>query len=140
LTLPPSVKLVCADFHKLPFCDGVFDLVVSAFVLRSVEDLHAFLGEIHRVLTRNGKAALLCLTRPKNLLIKCVYLRYLWFYVPVMGRLISGHAEAYRFLSESIGTFQDSKRTADMMKHAGFSRVERHEFSLGIATLIMGQK
>lgn len=62
--LPCAVELVRADFHDLPFNEESFDLIVSAFTLRSVKDMNRFLCEVHRMLTPRGKAAFLCLTRP----------------------------------------------------------------------------
>ena len=138
--LPPEVELVNADFHDLPFPPESFDLVVSAFTLRSVKDMPRFLAEVHRILTAGGKAAFLCLTRPKNRLWKLLYGPYLNFYVPLAGRLFSGSRGAYQFLSQSIQTFQEPEKTAAMMHEAGFGSVEIHPFTFGCATLLVGHK
>ncbi|MBI3313958.1 MAG: ubiquinone/menaquinone biosynthesis methyltransferase [Candidatus Omnitrophica bacterium] len=138
--LPASVELVNADFHNLPFEDRGFDLVISAFTLRSVKEMPHFLAEVYRILKPEGKAGFLCLTRPKSIFWKILYYPYLNFYLPVVGRLLSGNWNAYRFLSESIQTFQDPSQTKTMMADAGFRDVRIHAFTFGAATLILGKK
>ena len=139
-TLPDQVECVLGDFHNLPFEKESFDLVISAFTLRSVKDMPKFTQEVFGILTENGKAAFLCLTRPRSLFLKALYYPYLKFYLPLVGWFFSGHAKAYRFLSESIQTFQSPELTAQMMREAGFRKVEIHRFTFGAATLIVGKK
>lgn len=134
------VEFVRGDFHHLPFQGDRFDLILSAFTLRSVKDMPRFLSEAYRVLKPNGKAAFLCLTRPRNLLMRLLYYPYLNFYLPTVGRFISGDREAYQFLSQSIRHFQKPEETAAMMTTAGFRGVEIIPYSFGIATLIVGEK
>lgn len=138
--LPASARFVSADFHYLPFAGESFDLVVSSFTLRSVKDMNLFLKEVYRILALGGKAAFLCLTRPRNILMKSVYYPYLKFYLPCMGQLISGHDKAYRFLSESIQSFQNPEVTAGMMREAGFASLKTVSLTLGAATLLLGSK
>lgn len=136
----PRAELVSADFLALPFSQRTFDVVISAFTLRSVKNMPLFLSEIFRVLRPKGRTALLCLTRPTNPFWKILYYPYLKFYLPLIGGLFSGNKEAYEFLSSSIMTFQDPEKTAAMMKEAGFSQVKLTYFSMGMATLLTGTK
>ena len=53
------VEIVSASAEALPFPDESFDAAVSAFVLCSVENPAAVLGEIRRVLRPDGKLVLL---------------------------------------------------------------------------------
>ncbi len=138
--LPSEVRLVSADFHRLPFQPESFDLIISSFTLRSVKDMPLFLGRVYDLLVERGKAAFLCLTRPNHFLWKLVYYPYLRFYLPFIGALFSGNREAYQFLSQSIQTFQDPTRTIEMMRRAGFSSISAHAFSFGSATLVIGRK
>ena len=138
--LSPKTQWVSADFQFLPFAEQTFDLVISAFTLRSVKNMPLFLKEIHQVLKPQGKTGLICLTRPRNFFWKILYYPYLKFYLPLIGGLFSGNKEAYRFLSSSIMSFQDPEKTAAMMKEAGFQEVSLHYFSFGMATLLIGKK
>lgn len=135
-----EVQLINGDFQALPFASSSFDVVISAFTLRSVRDMQGFLGEVSRVLTTRGKAGFLCLTRPENPFFAALYYPYLKFYLPWIGGLISGNPQAYRFLADSILNFQESAQTAEMMRETGFKKVEVYRFTFGIATLIVGKK
>lgn len=138
--LPQEVTLVQGDFHSLPFASGEFDLVVSAYALRSVKDMSLFLTQVLNVLQPKGKAAFLCLTRPRAWWCKLLFYPYLKLYLPVVGWLFSGKLKAYQFLSESVASFQDPQKTAEQMREAGFENLAIHSFTFGAATLILGSK
>ncbi len=138
--LAPETELVTGDFHNLPFEKNSFDLIVSAFTLRSVQDMPLFLREVHRLLKSKGTAGFMCLTRPRNIFWKILYYPYLKIYLPLVGGLFTGNKEAYQFLSASIMSFQSPEQTALMMKEAGFENVTTHYFSMGMSTLITGKK
>lgn len=137
--LPGNVRFVSGDFHSLPFPDGIFDLVISSFTLRSVKNLSVFFDEIYRVLTPHGKTALLCLTRP-NGLFRFIYYPYLRYYLPLVGKLFSGQEDAYQFLSQSIQTFQDPGSTVSLLRQRGFQSIRVYRLTFGAATLIVAKK
>lgn len=126
------------DFDNLPFLDSSFDLVISAFTLRSVQNMPVFLERIHRLLKSGGRLGLLELTRPKNILSRILFFPYLRILLPFIGRLISGNGEAYRFLSSSVQNFQTPEEFAQAMRQVGFQSVAMKSFSFGAATLIIG--
>lgn len=138
--LPPDVELVKGDFHDLPFPAANFDLIVSAFTLRSIQDMPVFLKGVYQILTPQGTAAFLCLTRPRNFFFKLIYYPYLKIYLPLLGGMISGNRGAYEFLSSSILSFQEPEQTVLMMKQIGFNHLEIRRFTFGAATLIIGKK
>ena len=136
----PAAELVNGDFQALPFARESFDLVITAFTLRSIQNVRGFLEEVSRVLKKKGKAGFLCLTRPHNFFFKLLYTPYLKVYLPFMGGLVSGNRDAYRFLADSILNFQEPEKTASLMRDMGFCEVEIHRFTGGAATLICGRK
>ncbi len=138
--LPASVSLVSADFHDLPFANQSFDLIASSFTLRSVKNFQQFIRELHRILRPGGKVALLCLTRPKNPMVRTLYYPYLRYYLPCIGNLLSGHNRAYCFLSESIQSFQEPEETLSIMQQCGFQTQKPVRFAFGVATLLIGEK
>ncbi len=138
--LPSDVRLVSADFQNLPFENNSFDLVISAFTLRSVQDMKAFMSGVYRILENGGKAGFLCLTRPTNIFWKILYYPYLKFYLPLIGGVFSGNKQAYKFLSNSIMSFQSPEDTAAVMSACGFRGVAIHRFSMGMATMVTGRK
>ena len=54
IAAPRARALIAADEEALPFCDGVFDLVVSALALQFVNDLPGTLVQIRRALKPDG--------------------------------------------------------------------------------------
>jgi demethylmenaquinone methyltransferase/2-methoxy-6-polyprenyl-1,4-benzoquinol methylase len=58
--------------------------------------------------------------------------------IPPLGRAITGDAESYRYLVESIRKFPKPAVFADMIRTAGFSRVNWQSLSGGIVALHSG--
>lgn len=56
-----KVKVFRADILKLPFRDGVFDVVLASAVLEHIKDIDSAIREFYRVLRPGG---LLCVTMP----------------------------------------------------------------------------
>ncbi|MBU9889778.1 MAG: ubiquinone/menaquinone biosynthesis methyltransferase [Candidatus Omnitrophica bacterium] len=135
-----GTEFVNADFHSLPFRDAGFDRVISAFTLRSVQDMTQFLREISRVLKPGGVAVFLDLTRPRNLWHKLFFYPYVKFGLPLAGGLISGNFSAYRFLAHSVEHFQGPEEVVIQMETAGFVDCSTKSFSFGAVTLIIGRK
>lgn len=50
----PDVKFVQADMLASPFADEEFDIVVSAFVIVHIRDLHKAFNEVNRILKKDG--------------------------------------------------------------------------------------
>lgn len=140
VSLPVPCQLLHADIHDLPFERQSFDLVVSSFTLRSVKDRAHFFEEVHRILKPKGKVAFLCLTRPSSFLGRMLYAPYLRFYLPFMGGVLTSDPIAYRFLSESIQSFPAPLEIASELQTFGFQQISTFSFTLGISTLILGQK
>ncbi len=136
----PRARFISGDFHVLPFAAESFDLTISSFALRSVKEMGDFFSGVYRILKPGGKAGFLCLTRPHSRLFQLLYAPYLNFYLPVMGRFLSGHRRAYDFLSQSIQHFQEPTKTLEWMKRVGFESVRLHSFTFGAATLYVGRK
>ncbi|OGX11566.1 MAG: hypothetical protein A2351_00350 [Omnitrophica bacterium RIFOXYB12_FULL_50_7] len=139
-TVSGNVMWLREDFDALPFLDSSFDLVISGFTLRSVQNLPEFLSHVHRILTPGGKAAFLDLTRPRNFWVRLFFFPYLKFILPLLGWLISGNRKAYDFLSGSIQDFQAPEKTIQWMEDLGYRDCTSKSFAFGAATLIMGRK
>lgn len=139
-TVSGNVMWLREDFDALPFLESSFDLVISAFTLRSVQRLPEFLGHVHRILTPGGKAAFLDLTRPRNFWIRLFFFPYLRLILPLLGWMFSGNRKAYGFLSGSVRKFQAPEETIRLMKSAGYRDLTSQSFALGAATLITGRK
>ncbi len=139
-TVAGNVMWLQGDFDALPFLEDSFDLVISGFTLRSVQRLPEFLANVRRIVTPGGRVAFLDLTRPRNSLARFFFYPYLRFILPILGGLISGNREAYRFLSSSIQGFQSPDATLRLMESLGYKGCTSKSFAFGAATLIIGSK
>lgn len=52
-----AVETMVGDVENLPFDDGVFDIVVAAFLIVHLKDPKRFFDEVYRVLKDNGRLA-----------------------------------------------------------------------------------
>lgn len=139
--LPEGTGLVSCDFHRLPFKDGVFDLVTGSFILRSAQDLNYFFREIYRVLKSGGRAAFLELTKPKNLLFyKLVYQPYLGVVIPAIGRFLTRNGNAYQFLGESIQKFLTGEGIGKVLMKSGFGSMNLRSFNFGAVSMVIAEK
>ena len=67
-----------------------------------------------------------------------IYEAYSFNVIPAMGRAVTGDAESYRYLVESIRKFPRPQAFADMISTAGFRRVKFTPMTGGIVALHSG--
>ncbi|MBI4970318.1 MAG: ubiquinone/menaquinone biosynthesis methyltransferase [Candidatus Omnitrophica bacterium] len=138
--LGSRATLLLSEGPELPFHPSEFDIVSTAFVLRSLTDILAFFKEAHRVLSPGGRFVILELTRPTKPAMKMLYHSYLNWYLPLVGRIFSGSREAYQFLSSSIQKFYAVGEYVDFLKLAGFETIHIHSMTGGVCTLVIAEK
>ena len=104
-----------ADALRLPFADGSFDLVTTAFGFRNLANYEAGLREIQRVLKPGGTIAILEFTEPPDDFLGNVYRWYYRNVLPRIGALISGDSSAYTYLPKSVARFFRPPELASLM-------------------------
>ncbi len=129
---------VCGDGEVLPLADSCCAGITVAFGVRNLALLDMGLAEMLRVLRPGGKLVILEFSRPANPLFRRVYMYYLKNILPRIGGLVSGDAEAYRYLAESIEAFHAPDRLAQMMTSAGFAHVRYFPLTFGIVHIHTG--
>ena len=67
-----------------------------------------------------------------------LYELYSFNVIPAIGRAVTGDAESYRYLVESIRKFPRPEPFAAMIRDAGFARVSHQTLSGGIVALHSG--
>ncbi len=130
--------LVC-DAEALPFPDNYFDRVSVAFGLRNMTHKERALAEMHRVLKPGGKLLVLEFSKVWEPLQK-TYDTYSFSFLPWLGKQITGDADSYRYLAESIHMHPDQETLRKMMHNAGFERVDYFNLTAGVAALHTGIK
>jgi demethylmenaquinone methyltransferase/2-methoxy-6-polyprenyl-1,4-benzoquinol methylase len=134
------ITWVEGDAMSLPFPDASFDAVTVAFGLRNMPSYPAALREMSRVLRPAGSLVCLETTPLRVPLLRVVFDWYFARVVPIVGRVLSGDPDAYRYLPESAAAFPDADRLGTMMLDVGFSRVRYLRLGLGTVALHVAAK
>ena len=138
------VRLVEAPAKELPFEDGTFDGLTSAYLLRYLDDLPAGLRELARVLRPGATAALLDFGVPPGPFPRQAWNLYVDVGLPVLGRAISpGWHEVGRFLGGSIRDFHERwplPLLLEAWRDAGFDAPSARRLSLGGCLVIWARR
>ena len=135
-----NIEYVQADAEHLPFPDNSFNLVSIAFGLRNVTDKDQALRDMTRVLKPGGKLMVLEFSKPTNPLLSKVYDTYSFTALPLMGQLIAGDSDSYKYLAESIRMHPDQETLKGMMEAAGLVNCKYYNMTGGIVALHVGIK
>lgn len=138
--LTERVNLVCDDATDSGLETGSFDIVTIGFGIRNIPDTLATLTEIHRLLKHGGTTLILEFSMPDDKTIRKLYLFYLRYYVPLLGRLVSKNKTAYSYLNTSIEKFHSTKDFCNLMQKTGFTNIKTTKLTSGIATIYEGSK
>lgn len=134
------VAPVTADALDLPVADNSVAGAIVAFGIRNVASLPAALIEVYRVLAPGGRFVILEFSTPRSTLVRGAYHAYFHAVLPTIGRLVSGHRTAYRYLPESVARFPVQEELARAMRDAGFTNVRWDTLTLGVAAIHSGDK
>ena len=135
---PAALDWVAGDAMALPFADRSFDAVTIAFGIRNVTRIEDALAEAVGVVRPGGRFLCLEFSRVQPAALRALYDRYSFAVIPGMGRAVTGDRESYRYLVESIRRFPDQETFAEMIRAAGFERVDWRDLSFGVAALHSG--
>ena len=135
-----NINYVQANAEDLPFADNSFDVITMAFGLRNVSRKEKALQSIYRVLVPGGKALILEFSKPTSALLQPIYDAYSFHLLPLLGKLVAGDSESYRYLAESIRKHPDQATLKAMMVAAGFENCDYHNLSGGIVAIHKGYK
>lgn len=133
------VRFVLGDVTRLPFRDGAFDNVGSAFVFRNIPSTDAGVGEVGRVLKAGGRFAAADVFAPPGGLLGALYKIYLNVMVPLWGRLLARDGSAYRYLSASIQNCFSAEELAGRLAAAGFADARAEAKFFGVAHVVKGR-
>src|SRR3981189_2641504 len=136
--LDNKVSFVEGNAEALAFPTGSFDAYTIAFGIRNVPRIDLALSEAFRVSKPGG--SVLCLNLPPRdwPALDQIYDLFSFKVIPPLGRAVTGDAESYQYLVESIRKFPRPNAFAEMMRAARFARASWQSFSGGIVALHSG--
>jgi len=136
--LDDRVSFVEGNAEKLNFSNGAFDAYTIAFGIRNVPQINLALSEAFRVLRPGSRFLCLEFSAVDVPGLDRIYDLFSFKVIPPLGRAVTGDADSYQYLVESIRKFPKPGAFADMIRAAGFSRVSWQSFSGGIVALHSG--
>ena len=134
------IQLVKADSENMPFEDGKFDAAIVGFGVRNFETLKTGLSEIKRVLKPGAVFYILEFSKPVKSPYKQIYKFYFTKILPLIGRLVSKHSNAYTYLPESVNEFPDGEKFLTILAEVGFVKNKCFSQTFGIASIYEAHK
>jgi demethylmenaquinone methyltransferase / 2-methoxy-6-polyprenyl-1,4-benzoquinol methylase len=134
------ISWIEGDAMSLPFSDESFDAVTVGFGLRNMPSYPAALSEMLRVLRPAGTLVCLETTPLRAPVLRAIFDWYFARVVPIVGGMLSGEADAYRYLPASAAAFPDADALGHLMLEAGFSKVRYLRRGLGTVALHVATK
>jgi demethylmenaquinone methyltransferase/2-methoxy-6-polyprenyl-1,4-benzoquinol methylase len=134
------IQWVGSDTLALPFPDDTFDAVTSGFLMRNVIDVPGAFREQMRVTKPGGHVVVLESSPPKKNWLRPFIRIHLNTIIPLLGRLITGESEAYRYLPDSTQQFKSPDVLAEIMRQTGLQNVRYKLFMFGTVAIHTGQK
>jgi demethylmenaquinone methyltransferase/2-methoxy-6-polyprenyl-1,4-benzoquinol methylase len=132
-----AVEWVQGDALALPFGDGEFAAACVGFGVRNLSDAERGFAEMARVVRPGGRVVCLEMSTPPAPIRP---FSQVWTDrgVPVLGRFVSGDADAYRYLPASVHRFPPAAELAAIMERAGLVDVSFRRLMLGVVALHAG--
>ncbi|HEX5215860.1 MAG TPA: bifunctional demethylmenaquinone methyltransferase/2-methoxy-6-polyprenyl-1,4-benzoquinol methylase UbiE [Vicinamibacterales bacterium] len=138
--LAARIHLARGDAMRLPLPDASVDAVTIGFGIRNVAEPVTALRDFHRVLRPGGSLAILEFGFPWIPGIKQAYRAYFKHVLPLVGRAISRHNDAYSYLPASVAEFPSNDAFVKLVRQAGFADIRAVPLSTGIVYLYVARK
>jgi demethylmenaquinone methyltransferase/2-methoxy-6-polyprenyl-1,4-benzoquinol methylase len=136
----PAVVPVTADCLELPFPPSSFDGATVGFGIRNLVDLGRGLVEAARVLRPGARLVILEFAIPPRQPLRALYFVYFRRLLPLVGRLVSKHRNAYSYLPESVLAFPGPVELAGLLERTGFTEVRYRLLAGGICAVHVGAR
>jgi len=136
--LEDRVDFIEGNAEELPFPDRNFDAYTIAFGIRNVPRIDRALSEAYRVLKPGSRFLCLEFSTVDVPGLDKIYDLFSFKLIPPMGKAVTGDAESYQYLVESIRQFPKPAVFSEMIRDAGFARVSHQVLSGGIVALHSG--
>lgn len=134
------IELRQADAMHLPFEDDRFDACTVSFGLRNMPDYAAAIAEMVRVLRPGGRWVCLELTPFRVPILRAGFGLYFQRVVPLVGGMISGERDAYRYLPNSVQNFPQASEVMTLMQRAGLVNTRYRLLGGGTVAMHIGEK
>ena len=135
------LTVVQGDALTYDFPASSADVVVSSFGLKtfSLRQLERLAKCVYRVLKPGGVFSFVEISVPPRTWLSWPYMFYLSYVVPVIGALLLGNPDNYRYLGIYTRAFGDCREALEVFREAGLE-AEYHSFFWGCASGLSGRR
>ncbi len=124
----------------MPFKNESFTNITVAFGVRNFYDIKSGFKSFYSVLKKEGKATIIEFQLPKNRIFKGFFRFYFNKILPIVGGFFSRNKNAYTYLPKSVKEFAEQIAIEELLKEAGFSKIDSHSLTLGIVQVVIATK
>ncbi|MEX2273747.1 MAG: ubiquinone/menaquinone biosynthesis methyltransferase [Vicinamibacterales bacterium] len=135
-----KVLWIAGDMTLLPFADASFDVVTTSYGLRNVPALETSVREIARVLRPGGLLVSLDFNKPRQPIVRAIYLGYLSLIGSLMGLALHGDRDTYRYIPHSIRRYPGAEGVAALLRADGFEDVRIEPKLGGLMTIHVARR
>lgn len=130
------IEFIEGDALNLPFAQNTFDCATMGYGLRNVTNIPLCLQELHRVLKRGAKVAILDFHHPNHPLMSNFQQWYLkTVVVPTAERF--GVTSEYAYISPSLERFPTGKEQMTLGYKAGFTHAVHYPIAGGMMGVLV---
>lgn len=133
-------SLTRSSAEELPITSPTFDSAMVAFGVRNFYDPQRGLSMICNALKPGATIHVLEFTMPKTGFFKLIYRFYFLRVLPLVGKKISGHGNAYTYLPESVESFAEREDFITLLEKSGYTNASYKLQTFGIAAIYKAEK
>ncbi|MFD2890869.1 class I SAM-dependent methyltransferase [Flavobacterium chuncheonense] len=136
-----KIDILKENVFKNSIENDTADFIISGFGLKTFnnEQLSNLADEIYRFLKQNGKFSLIDVSVPENKFLKTLYMFYLKYINPILGKLFLGSPETYKMLGIYTEKFENAKTVYQIFDRPEFE-IQYVKYFYGCATGVKGIK
>lgn len=135
-----EVSFLEGDAMHMPFKDGIASAATISFGMRNLPDYAAGVREMARIVRPGGKVICLEATPYDHPVLKHPFNFYFHRVLPLIGKMLTGEYEAYKYLPDSVKNFPGPDEFAQTFRDAGLVDVSVTRLGFGSVALHVGTR
>ncbi len=136
-----KIDILCEDVFNNTIATNSIDCVISGFGIKTFSEdrLASLAKEINRILKPGGRFSMIDVSVPDGKILRLLYMFYLQYIIPILGKLFLGNPENYKMLGVYTKEFKNAQHCHDIFCQHGLESKFNKQF-FGCASGIIGKK